>query len=389
MRIIKADKIFDGEQFIPFNAVVVQNNCIKDIIFVDERTSDKSANIETLNGILVPGFINVHCHLELSYLHHQFSAKCGMVGFLNQMFEKRNLFDKKQIFDAAKNWDKRMYENGIVAVGDIVNTDYIIELKKESKIKYINFIEIFGLNKNQAGKIFEDSMRLLQKHICLVGRSYTVPHSPYSLSDTLWEYFLDFLNQTSNQCTSVHFLESIDEKNLIENLPSRMRSYFTNNLKFSDEDINHLSKNFYTYLIKILDLSKKIILVHNTYLDEKYLNIFSNYKEKIFFCLCPNANMFIECRLPDLNLLSNFTKNICIGTDSLASNYNLSIIDEMNVLLNNFDMSIEEVLKMGTSNGARALNIDHSYGFIKKGYKIPLNLIQIEKGNIKHIQILE
>ncbi|GIV29261.1 MAG: hypothetical protein KatS3mg028_0327 [Bacteroidia bacterium] len=300
------------------------------------------------------------------------------------MFEKRNLFEKKFIVDCAQAWDKKMYENGIVAVGDIVNTSDTFELKIKSDIEYVNFVEIFGLNEENAGRIFESALELYRKFSNQKMRTSIVPHSPYSLSEELWELFFDFLNSTNTtyKVHSFHFMESEGEKNIIEHQPSELKNYFINKLNFEEKKLSHISEKFYTRLKKFLDLSNSVLLVHNTFIDQHHLDKLEDYREKVHFCLCPHANLFIENTLPDVHLIKSFSDNICIGTDSLASNFNLSIIDEMNVIMKNSGIKPDEILKWATSNGAKALGIDQQFGHIKKGFKIPLNIIDIKKNQI-------
>jgi cytosine/adenosine deaminase-related metal-dependent hydrolase len=108
-----------------------------------------------------------------------------------------------------------------------------------------------------------------------------------------------------------------------------------------------------------LDELKKIRPVNNT-----------------FWVLCPNSNLFIENQLPPVALFRDEQLNICLGTDSLASNHQLSILSEMVTLQQNFlEISFGEILGWGTLNGARALKIDHHFGSFGKGKKPGVNLI--------------
>ncbi len=385
MRIIKADKIFDGEKFRKENTVVIdENNRIWDILYTQKTENNIMSNVEVYDGILCPGFINSHCHLELSYLHHRFISQTKMTGFLEQMFEQRDLFDKNFIIESAEKWDRQMYENGIVAVGDVVNTSDTLEVKMNSDILYINFVEIFGLQGEKAERVLKKAIDIYRKFTDKNMRASIVPHSPYSLSEELWKLFFDVLISNHSTCKihSFHFMESEAEKNMMTNKPSELKDYFVKYLKFEEENLSHLSEKFYTRLKNFLELSNYLLLVHNTFIDQNDFNILKDYKEKIYFCLCPNANLFIENRLPDVCLIKEFSDNICIGTDSLASNFNLSIIDEMNVLMKNFKIEIGDVLKWATSNGAKALKIDNQFGYIKKGFEIPLNIIEINDNQI-------
>lgn len=384
MRVIKGKKIFDGEKFIEDDiAIVLDGNKIIDF------TKEYSDNTEYYSGILVPGFVNTHCHLELSYLHKEFVRGKGMVSFLRQMAEKRFLFNKDIILQKIIEWDRKMWENGIVAVGDILNSIDTLEVKKESKIHYLNFVEIFGLNKNKANDIFNESEKIFNTFNNHSLQAHIVPHSPYSLSDKLWDNYFKW-KKDGEKISSFHFMESRAEKELIQQGYSEMSEYFNEELGYKEEEYSHIYRNFSYYIKKFFDKEEKIILVHNTYLLAEDMELLKEYLGKIYFCLCPNANLFIETKLPDIEMIMRYSSdNICIGTDGLASNDDLSIINEINVLLNYFkSIDIQDVLRWATSNGAKALGIQDKYGYIKKGYSAPLNLIKVNGRLVEHLGIV-
>ncbi len=384
MRIIKANKIFDGEKFIEDDiAVVIEGNKIV------ELTKEYGNDVERYNGILLPGFINAHCHLELSYLQNQFVHQRGMVFFLKQMIEKKNLYDREFIIQKASEWDERMWENGIAEVGDIINIVDTLEVKIKSKINYFNFIEIFGLSKNRADAIFESAKQILYKFKSNSLRVNIVPHSPYSLSSPLWQKYFNFEDIKVEKISSFHFMESYSEKEFIKKGYSEMSEYFSKDLGYKKEEYNHVYQNFLSNLDKYLKKDEKIIFVHNTYLSEEDMTILNDYLGKIYFCLCPKANLFIEGKLPNVLMMRQYSDNICIGTDSLASNDELDIVDEMNTLLDYIpELRIEDVLRWATSNGSKALNSQDKYGYIKKDYLIPLNVIKIENRKINHVCVI-
>lgn len=389
-QIHKAIKIFDGEKFIDENTIVVKDGFISDIIYLsdDNISFSDDIKINIHNGIIVPGFVNAHCHLELSYLHNQFERHTGMVGFLNQMLTKRYLFNEELIVKKADEWDKKMRQEGIVAVGDIVNeqNDDIFEIKKKSNIHYINFIETFGLSKDKAKKNFLKASNVFDSLIQFQQIANIVPHSLYSLSEELWDYYINFSNDSKFLIStgSIHFLESLAEKKLLYGEESEMGKYFKEQLGFQENDFKHIKDRYKIYFERFINKNERNILVHNTYVGERELNWLDDYRDKIYFCLCPNANLFIEQKLPDVKLLLEFTNQICIGTDSLASNDDLSIIKEMNVLLENFHfLKIEDVLKWATLNGAKALGIEAQFGFIKKNYKSHFNVIEVKDNHLR------
>jgi len=385
-RVIKARQLFDGERFVPENAVVIKDNKIVEVVHISKEEEAQWEDIIIYDGILVPGFINTHCHLELSYLHQQFESGGGMIHFLHQMFDKRHNFSQQQIQEAITNWDKQMYNDGIVAVGDIVNSTNTLHIKKNSAIEYINFIEIFGLKNNNAEALFNQYLEVYNSFRNSGLKANVVPHSPYSLSQELWSKYRNFKDGSSVSIGSFHFMESRVERQLWDSHSSELMDYFISKFRYTLKELEHLFKNKREYLNFYLQKNDWSLLVHNTYLQEKDLDALSTYQDKIFFCLCPNANLFIENRLPNVLLIRSFTDKICLGTDSLASNYNLSIVDEMNVILKYFDVSTEDVLKWATSNGAAALGIQNKYGYIQKNYLASLNLIEIKDKRITLIE---
>jgi cytosine/adenosine deaminase-related metal-dependent hydrolase len=96
----------------------------------------------------------------------------------------------------------------------------------------------------------------------------------------------------------------------------------------------------------------------------------------LFWVLCPLSNEYIEDKIPDIAMIQSCVNNIALGTDSLASNFNLSILDEIKkILLEYPQIQTEEIIKWATLNGAKALNIDKSCGSIEVGKRPGLNLI--------------
>ncbi len=104
----------------------------------------------------------------------------------------------------------------------------------------------------------------------------------------------------------------------------------------------------------------------------------------MYWCFCPNANLYIEKRIPDLDLFLKQDDNITIGTDSLASNWSLSIVEELKTISNRFpDIPLSSLIKWSTINGARLLGFDDLLGSFEKG-KVPgVNLLEhVDLGNL-------
>jgi cytosine/adenosine deaminase-related metal-dependent hydrolase len=122
--------------------------------------------------------------------------------------------------------------------------------------------------------------------------------------------------------------------------------------------------------------SGNLVLVHNLYTDIETIRKVRN-RNNLYWCLCPNSNLYIENKLPPVGLLIEEGCEIVIGTDSLASNSKLNILEELKTLHLNFpSLSLEELIKWATLNGARALCAEENFGQIRPDTKPGLILIQ-------------
>lgn len=358
-RKFKGEGIFTGTEMLAGNHVLVMQDNGKVEAIVDEAVAGEA---EAVNGILSPGFVNCHCHLELSHLKGKIEEGTELVEFVQQIMTKREApSDEKQ--QAIKDAHVEMQQQGIVAVGDICNTTDTIGIKEMSTIRYKNFIEISGFIDAVAEKRILTGKEV-QKAFTDKGMDATlVPHAPYSVSKTLF----GLLNaQTSGEIISIHNQENADEDDLYLEKSGAFLSLFKN-LKLDISSFQPSEKSSFKTWLPYFSRKQKIISVHNTFIKN---NDLQQPHKHVHFCICPNANLYIENKLPPLQLLMKHTENIVLGTDSLASNHHLSIFEEISVLQKHFpNIELPTILKWATLNGARALGMDKELGSFDKGKK--------------------
>ena len=143
MRKLTADWIFPVSSF-PIKKGVVITDGNGRILAVGERKNFEDAELEIHHGIICPGFINAHCHLELSYLKGKISEHTGLVGFISEFLKKRN-DDDMNVRESIEAAEKEMMNEGIVGVGDISNTMVSFEQKSKNHLHYHTFVECFGV----------------------------------------------------------------------------------------------------------------------------------------------------------------------------------------------------------------------------------------------------
>jgi cytosine/adenosine deaminase-related metal-dependent hydrolase len=362
-----ADKLFTGHKFLTEDEVLITDD--KGTIVEITARENAGDGVERYNGILCPGFINCHCHIELSHLKDMIPHRTGMVSFLLTVMNKRDV-DKAEIEEAAKAAEEYMWQHGIVAVGDICNTDHSASLKETSKMYYHNFIEATGFIEATAQKRFDDAFEVYTKMV-YAGNNNTnsiVPHAPYSVSDALLKLINDFHKET---ILSIHNQESKAEAEFFESASGAMTELFQK----LTIDVTHFKGTKHSSLVHILkqiSADHTLLLVHNVHTLQTDLTWIAaqNNLPPLYWCLCPNANLYINDRLPDLKMLIKNGCTIVVGTDSLASNLQLNILEELKTIQQHFlNIPTGSLLQWATFNGAQALQIDHTYGSFEKGKK--------------------
>lgn len=378
---LQADAIFTGTKMLSSNHVLI----VDEQKIIQEITDEKDAgeDIQKLNGILTPGFINCHCHLELSHMKGLIPEKTGLVDFVFSVVTQRH-FPEEEILEAIANAENEMIQNGIAAAGDISNTLFTNAQKLQQNINYYNFVESSGWLPKVARQRFERSKEvydLFAKHF----PASIVPHAPYSVSDDLWNLIKPFYK---NKAVSIHNQETAFEDELfLNNSGDFVRMYQMMNLDTSFFKPSGKS-SLQTYLGKLADAAH-VILVHNTFIEEKDVEFVKNARpdDSVSFCLCVNANQYIEQSVPPIEMLRKHNCNIVLGTDSLASNWSLSILDEMKTIQRSFSsIPLEELLTWATLNGAKALQMDDKSGSFEKDKKPGVVLLQGFDVNFKDLQ---
>lgn len=343
---------------------------------------DGKHSVEYHNGIIVPGFVNCHCHLELSHMKGTIPQHQGLAGFIEKIRTTRNS-TPEIIEKAAISGDREMYNTGTVVCADICNSPSSFEIKRRSRIRYFNLIEVFGVDPARASGRITEAL-LVAEEAQKLGLPFALtPHSAYSVSLPLFRLISE--KTAGNILFSIHFLETPGERQFLEEHSGPLMDTYERSGLMGDK--REFASTHEDVIINIIPQSGNLILVHNTYADQQIIDILSKRKN-LFWCLCPGSNTYIEDALPPVRLLMNEGCDIVIGTDSLASNTQLDILEELKLLQQNFpDLALTDLVKWATLNGAKALNEEKDYGSIEPGKKP--GLLLIENADLHKLQLTE
>jgi aminodeoxyfutalosine deaminase len=357
----------------PLKRAVITTDDNGKIIRVESNNGNltESRSVSFYNGIIVPGFVNCHSHLELSHMKDVIAEKKGLSDFIMQIRNHRST-ELRIIRERASISDQDIFSDGIQLCADICNTPDTFEIKKKSRVRYINLIEVFGIDPDKAESRMNE-MWLVEEEAEKSGLPcYMVPHSAYSVSIPLLKALKE--KTKNNKITSIHFMETKGEELLlVEQTGPLVEAYRMSGLlpEYLQAPLNHADA-----ILNQVTRNGNLILVHNTYADSKTITEVMK-RGNTYWCLCPASNLYIEERIPPVEMMISLGCEIVIGTDSLASNNKLSILSEIKILQEQIPaLGIEDLIRWSTINGARALGEEQNYGKIEPGMKPGLLLLK-------------
>lgn len=375
---ILATHLFDGTKLYPkLSQVLVYNSASGEIVDLLPRT-EFSEDLPIVEGLIAPGLVNVHCHLELSHLENQIAKHCGLPKFLLEVVTRRQVHSEEalalmqeKIFASLQ----QAYSEGTRVIGDIVNTELSLPAKLQfmrenpHALKLHNFVELIGFDAIWPEWKKQQFVKLYQQFINAGFASSMALHAPYSVSQNLLEYW----QSTKPEISTIHSQESAAENALYRD----GNGAFINFYQQLGIDYQHFHapncSSFQYFLPYLFRNSGTRIFVHNTFMQMEDAQFFlqqnSELRSRGFFAICARANEYIEGVLPSAEVLQKLRENLVIGTDSLASNSDLSLLNELLFLKEKYGFLTRDLLYWACYNGARALGLAEEYGSFRRGAK--------------------
>lgn len=374
MKKITADLIYPVTSQPIKNGVIILDDNGK-ILAIEDRKDHDLASLQQHNGMIIPGFVNTHCHLELSHMRGKVDTGTGLIPFISAVVKFRD-FPEVEIMDAIRRADEEMYKGGIVAVGDISNKTDTAAQKIASSLNYYTFVEMFDfLNEGLTESEFEKYMTVFTGQTGTDGnKKSVVPHAPYTVSEQLFQK-INGVNQVG-QTVSIHNQETPAENELFETGKGDFLSFYENfGMPLKTFVPSH--KTSIHYAIDHMDPLCKTLFVHNTLSTTDDIKAAHSWSPNVYWATCPNANLYIENRLPDYQAFIDTQARMTIGTDSLTSNWQLSIFEEMKTIARfKSYVPFQMLLKWATINGAEALGYEQTLGSLEIGKTPGLVLLE-------------
>ena len=342
------------------------------------RTGRCAPGEEVMDGVLAPGFVNAHCHIELSYMKGMFRKGTGMAGFIDQINALRDTSSLEHKVEALKSAMDVLWEQGVVAMADISNCDDSFAVKAGHPLYTRTFLEVFGADPAACPAVMAEVKALQVKAAAFGLDAAPTPHACYTMSPELLT--ASALAGLESGYVSFHSEESDEEEQMMH---SGSGPLWDNRIAngIPTPPVTGTSSLAY-FLDRLLagglsaPVAGNVLLVHECCLTAEGAALARQRLSHPYLAVCPLSNLFIHKMLPPIPLMRESGIPICVGTDSLSSNDTLCMVDELYCLQQAFpEVSLGELLTWACRNGAAFLGKEDVLGTLEPGKKPGLVLI--------------
>ena len=321
-------------------------------------------------GIICPGFVNAHCHVELSYMKGLFRKGTGMAGFIDQINELRDTSSMEDKQAALKEAMDSMWAQGVQAMADISNCADSFPEKAAHPMYTRTFLEVFGAVPEECSAVMSSVLALQSQADAFGLDAAPTPHSCYTMSPEL--VTASSVAGLKRGFLSFHSEESEEEEQMMMHgsgpmWDNRVRNGIPTPPVTGTSSLEYFLSRLQAALPAPVD--GNVLLVHECCLTAEGASLARKVLAHPYIAVCPLSNLFIHNTLPPIPVMKASGIPICIGTDSLSSNDQLDMVAEMECLQKAFDLPLQELLEWACLNGAKFLGVQDRMGTLEPGKK--------------------
>ncbi|MFZ5587561.1 MAG: amidohydrolase family protein [Thermodesulfobacteriota bacterium] len=347
--------------------VVVENGRVRELC----RRPPADARREDLGeGLILPGLVNAHTHLELSFLAGAVPPPAGdFVGWLEALVAARPGHDHQAAEVAVESAVRQALASGTVLVGDITNTGRARQIARRAGLHALSLFEAIGPSRA------EPPAPELTWQEGVLSAQAVAAHAPYSIP--AWR--MRALKAKAGAMTfCIHLAESRAEMEYLagEGAEGQRLAGFLRGRGLMRDSLDLQAARPLDHLLALGVVDQRTLLVHGVQLDRDELRRVAQAGASL--CVCPRSNLGLTGAIADVAAAQRQGVNLCLGTDSLASTPDLSLWGEMAAVRTACpDLEPEAILAMATAGGAQALGLAGHFGFIQPGAIADLILLPL------------
>jgi len=331
---------------------------------------------------IMPGLVNAHTHLELSYLRDQVPPASQFLSWIRVVMHARRRFPDPfdpVILSAARAAMAEAISAGTAVFGDISNTLVTVPLLIEAEVRAHVFYELLRFNATDGASIVRDARAALDRlPTCPRVRVSLAPHAPYSVAPTLFGAIRAELDATPDGRSSVHLGESPEEVEFLQDGIGAWRTLLEELGVWTDA-WRAPGCSPVAYLDDLGFLDGRVLVVHGVQLAGEDLARLRALG--ITLVSCPRSNRYVGVGSPPLDAFYAFDLDVAFGTDSLASVADLNIFGELAEARRIAPrVPARRLIESATLKGARALGFDDEFGRIERGKRAALIGVRVAEG---------
>jgi cytosine/adenosine deaminase-related metal-dependent hydrolase len=345
-------------------AVVVEGDKIVAVGKTSEISATHTGEMRDLGErVLAPGLINSHCHLDYTRLRGEVEWHGSFTGWILQLVAAKQLHPEKEIAGGIGRGLEMLARSGTTTVVNIESYPGLIEQVLPTKLRVWWCLELIDLNRTDEAKaVAEGALEFIAAHPSVHGGFGLSPHAPYTASRELYRLSAQYAHGRNIPLTT-HVAESEEEDDMIRRGTGQMYDYFLR----AGRDMSDCKRAGPVQLLSEYGvLGPGCIAAHANCLTPLDITLLRQTGTHVVHC--PKTHRFFHRDMPFLQTMQQQGINVCLGTDSMASNDSLNMLDEMQQLAQVYPrLSAQELLEMTTVNAAKALNQTGKLGRITPG----------------------
>ena len=327
----------------------------------------EAAAAETVDGVILPGLVNAHTHLELSWMRDQVPPAPAMPQWVERLMALRRTVGHEPE-EPIREAVLEVRASGTALVGDITNTFAAYEPLADSELSAAIFRELLGFAVDDPEvpiRAAQEQMQALTPMAWL--RPSIVPHAPYSVSPAL----LRAIGEAAGDAPlSIHLAESAEEVEFLERGEGAWRDLLTR-LGVWSESWRAPGVRPVDYIASLGLLTPRLIAVHCVQLTDEELRRLAAAGATVV--TCPRSNRWTGAGLPPVGRFYASGVRVAIGTDSLASVEDLNLFAELALIRELApDVPACALIESATRHGADALGFGGELGTIERGKRAEL-----------------
>jgi cytosine/adenosine deaminase-related metal-dependent hydrolase len=328
------------------------------------------------NALLLPGLVNAHCHLELTAMRGFLEDLEFRRWILRLTNARRAVLDRNALLDSARYGIEEGIRAGITSFADTCESGVVIQAMREAGVRGVMFQEVFGPDPAQCATSIAElrekiaGLRYLETPLVRVGVS---PHAPYTVSDDLFCATAD-LAREQRLPMAIHIAESELERQLVVEASGA----FADGLRKRRIGVTARGRSSIDLLARLGVLDAQPLLIHCVRVDERDIQLIAGSRSPVAHC--PASNAKLGHGIAPLTELLAAGVTVGLGSDSVASNNRMDMLDEARLalltqrarLLSSDAPNARVVLELATIGGARAIGLSELVGTLEVGKQADL-----------------